>query len=157
VSGRCPDAEQLATFVRLSEVLLDARGLSQDAAREYYAIVRRAAPTSYGSTGVAPMTALLDTFCRVEADGPDDLEARTVAVLYADGVLATMAKNLLITWYNGGLGLDVAPATVYADALVWPAIGAEPPGLPGRYYGSWAFPPPLAVWALETAESPAAT
>jgi hypothetical protein len=152
-----PSADDVATFIRLSEVLLDANELSVAAAVEYYAIVARAAPTRYGSTGLPAMTALLDTFRRIEADGGDDLEARTVAVLYADGTLATMARNLLITWYNGGLGLDTAPASVYADALVWPAIGAEPPGLPGRYYGGWAYPPPFTGWLPQAADPSPAT
>jgi len=89
-----------------------------------------------------PMAALLATFREQEAAGPDGLADRLVAVLYADGTLGPMAKNLIVTWYNGGLGLAVLSAANYGAALVWPAISAQPPGLPGPYFGSWAYPPP---------------
>jgi hypothetical protein len=139
----------LEDFLRLSEVLLDAPGqLSRSAAREVYAIVVAAAPARYGIDGAqAPMTALLATFDEVVAGGPDNLEARLVSVLYADGTLGPMAKNLIVTWYNGGLGLAVLSPANYGAALVWPAISAQPPGLPGPYFGSWAYPPPSLVSA----------
>ena len=137
---------ELDVFIRLSEVLLDTTGLSRSAAAEVYAIVAAAAPASYGIDGTQPpMAALLATFREQEAFGAQGLEARLVSVLYADGTLGPLAKNLIITWYNGGLGLAVLSPANYGAALVWPAISAQPPGLPGPYYGSWAYPPPLLV------------
>ncbi|MDQ1720819.1 MAG: hypothetical protein QOI26_553 [Pseudonocardiales bacterium] len=151
VSGR-PAADEpagLDDFIRLSEVLLDARGqLSRSAAIEVYAIVVAAAPARYGIDGTQPpMTALLATFNEVAAAGPDDVEKRLVSVLYADGTLGPMAKNVIITWYNGGLGMAVLSPANYGAALVWPAISAQPPGLPGPYFGNWAYPPPGLVSA----------
>lgn len=147
---------ELDAFIRLSEVLLDAHGrLPRAAAAEVYAIVVAAAPARYGIDGTQPpMTALLATFNEVAADGPDGLEDRLVSVLYADGTLGPMAKNLIITWYNGGLGLAVLSPANYGAALVWPAISAEPPGLPGPYFGNWAYPPPGLV-AAPTADTAA--
>lgn len=139
----------LDDFLRLSELLLDARGqLTRSAACEVYAIVAAAAPARYGIDGdLTPMTALLATFNEVAAEGPDGLEDRLVSVLYADGTLGPMAKNLIVTWYNGGLGLAVLSPANYGAALVWPAISAQPPGLPGPYFGNWAYPPPGLVTA----------
>ncbi|HEU5271373.1 MAG TPA: sugar dehydrogenase complex small subunit [Jatrophihabitans sp.] len=137
---------ELDVFIRLSEVLLDASGLSRSAAAEVYAIVVAAAPARYGIDGSQPpMTALLATFAEQEALGAEGLADRLVSVLYADGTLGPMAKNLIITWYNGGLGLAVLSPANYGAALVWPVISAQPPGLPGPYYGSWAYPPPNLV------------
>lgn len=136
----------LDVFIRLSEVLLEASDLSRSAAAEVYAIVAAAAPARYGIDGSQPpMTALLATFAEQEAFGAEGLADRLVGVLYADGTLGPMAKNLIITWYNGGLGLAVLSPANYGAALVWPAISAQPPGLPGPYYGSWAYPPPNLV------------
>jgi hypothetical protein len=139
----------LDDFIRLSEVLLDARGqLPRAAAAEVYAIVVAAAPARYGIDGTQPpIAALLATFREVAAAGPDGLEDRLVTMLYADGTLGPMAKNVIITWYNGGLGLAVLSPANYGAALVWPAISAQPPGLPGPYFGSWAYPPPSMVTA----------
>ena len=147
----------LEVFIRLSEVLLDATGrLSRSAAAEVYAIVAAAAPARYGIDGTQPpMSALLATFLEQEALGSEDLEARLVSVLYADGTLGPMAKNLVITWYNGGLGLAVLSPANYGAALVWPAISAQPPGLPGPYSGSWAYPPPNLVSEPAEAGGPA--
>ncbi|HYO83919.1 MAG TPA: hypothetical protein VES20_21125, partial [Bryobacteraceae bacterium] len=32
-------------------------------------------------------------------------------------------------------------AAAYTEGLLWPAIGANPPGAKGPGYGSWALPP----------------
>lgn len=132
----------MTTFLRLSEVLLDQADLDPGYGAECMRLVAAGAPSKYGSDPhVTPMAALLATFRELAKD-PTDLADRTVAVLYADGTLGPMARNLLIVWYNGFLGSTVVDAANYGGALVWPAISAEPPGLPGRFYGHWAYPPP---------------
>lgn len=141
--GPEPDSD-LGTFLRLSEVLLDARDLDPGFGAECMRLVTGAAPTTYGDGDVPPMQALLGTFAELEQD-PVDLEARTCAVLYADLTLGPMTRNVIIAWYTGALGADVVSAEHYGAALVWPAISADPPGLPGRYYGAWAHPPPSVV------------
>lgn len=140
-----PTDGDLATFLGLSRILLDEQHLDPGYAAECMRLVVAAAPATYGSDpGRTPMQALLATF-RELATAPADLAARTTAVLYADGTLGPMTRNILIAWYNGFLGSDVVDAAHYGGALVWPAISAEPPGLPGRFYGNWAYPPPQPV------------
>lgn len=135
----------MATFLQLSEVLLGERHLDPGFGAQCMRLVTAAAPRSYGSDPhLTPMDALLATF-RELAHDPVDLEARTAAVMFADGTLGPMARNLIIAWYNGFLGADVVDPAYYGAALVWPAISAEPPGLPGRYYGNWAYPPPRPI------------
>ncbi len=151
-----PAPEDLDTFIELSEVLLDTRPLDRHTARSVFGIIERAAPAHYGQDGsVTPLQALLATFRQLCRQSSDDLESRVVSTLYADGTLGPLAKNLLITWYNGALGSDVLPSRDYAAALVWSAISAQPPGLPGPYFGSWAYPPPRPVPAPEPERQPA--
>lgn len=140
--GGDPSDDDPATFLRLSEILLDEHDLDPGYAAECMRLVVAAAPPTYGSDpDTTPMQALLATF-RELATEPADLAERTTAVLYADGTLGPVTRNILIAWYNGFLGSQVIDAAHYGGALVWPAISAEPPGLPGRFYGNWAYPPP---------------
>jgi hypothetical protein len=41
-----------------------------------------------------------------------------------------------------GFIVKSAPIQTYGAAIIWKAIGSIAPGLPGSYYGNWAFPPP---------------
>jgi hypothetical protein len=38
-----------------------------------------------------------------------------------------------------------APIETYSSALVWQAIGGNPMGIPGPYYGNWAYPSPTPI------------
>ncbi len=135
------DAERLDLFLRLSETMLDARPLRASTGRAFLRLVEQASPGRYGLGGSSLLDAVLLTFRRLHDESTDDLERRTANVLYADLTLGPVLKNVLVVWYNGGLGGAVGPPETYADALVWPAISANPPGLPGPYYGHWAYPP----------------
>ena len=148
------DSTELELFLRLSETLLDLTDLDPGYAAECRRLVVAAAPASYGPTpGLTPLQAMLAAFAELAKD-PTDLEARTVAVLYADGTLAAMARNLIVAWYVGALGSDVVAAEYYGSALIWRLLSANPPGLPGPYYGSWANPPPRVIDAPAPGLSP---
>lgn len=145
MNGTEPSEEELDLFIQLSEVLLDERGLPRETARAFFRIVAGAAPPTYGVGGEHPMAVALDTFRRMRDESPDDLETRLTSIFYPDMVLGPLVRNILIVWYNGVVGTAVGPPDTYPDALVWKAISAHPPGLPGPYYGSWAYPPPRPV------------
>jgi hypothetical protein len=109
---------------------------------------------------------LVDEFLRTYA-GLDELggvEEREMALrrsFFSDEKLGPIARNVITMWYVGlwtelpaewidAYGANendqtfmVSP-TAYTEALLWPAIGANPPGAKGPGYGSWARPPRLA-------------
>lgn len=135
----------LATFLRISALLLEREELDAGYGRECCALVADAARAGYGPNPTGSgFRAFLDTYTELAAD-PDNLRERVLAAFYSDGTLAQIARNVLITWYLGGLGDRVVAPEHYGSALVWPVIGAEAPGLPGAYFGSWGYPPPAAV------------
>lgn len=89
------------------------------------------------------------------AEAPD--RALRIAIL-GDPRLGPMARNLIRLWYVGtwkrmpgdwrsayAPGLaddDTIPAPhAYTEGLLWPAIGANPPGAKPFGYAMWANPP----------------
>jgi len=89
--------------------------------------------------------------------------------LLSDARLGPVARNIAKMWYTGiwfvlphwwvdayGAGERNVTVTVsgntYIEGLVWPTIGANPPGAKAPGYGSWALPPriPSAQPAVET-------
>lgn len=144
--------EQLRRFIRISEVLLDATHLPEAAARAFFRIILENTPTYYAPgdryvedpiDGIDPhpFDVLWEVFSQLEEESTEDLESRFNATLAADVSLSILARNIIIVWYNGYLGNNMPPAEVYASALVWQVIRANPPGIPGPYYGEWAYPP----------------
>lgn len=104
-----------------------------------------------------------DAAVHERAGGDED---RTVELLRADVLsddrLGPVARGVVTLWYlgtwfalpstwheaYGGRGADatfVVSATAYTEGLVWPAIGANPPGAKGPGYGTWALPPQVAL------------
>jgi hypothetical protein len=100
-------------------------------------------------------------------DDPAELEravrAQIVMATSPDGSpqpISIVAKSIVALWYCAGL-LDLtppkdetsvsgfmriaAPAEAYASALVWKAVGGNPMGVPGPYYGNWAYPAPTLI------------
>ena len=107
--------------------------------------------------GAANVAALLETFEAhvAPADEPD--RAMRLAIL-GDARLGTMARHLIKLWYVGtwyempaawrerfGAGLqggDVIPTpAAYTEGLLWPTVGANPPGAKPFGYAMWARPP----------------
>lgn len=111
--------------------------------------------------GAANVTALLAAFSTQVAvsDEPD----RAVRILIlGDARLGPMARNLIKLWYVGtwyempaawresfGGGLpdgDVIPTpAAYTEGLLWPTVGANPPGAKPFGYGIWAKPPRITL------------
>lgn len=107
--------------------------------------------------GTANVSALLDAFTGKVATSEDPDRALRLAIL-GDARLGPMARNLIKLWYVGtwyempadwrarfGAGLpdgDVIPTpAAYTEGLLWPTVGANPPGAKPFGYGMWAKPP----------------
>jgi hypothetical protein len=78
--------------------------------------------------------------------------------IFSDDRLGPVARNVIKLWYSGtwyGLPSEwtdlygaqsaaetsTVTAASYQEGLLWPAIGANPPGAKAPGYGSWAGPP----------------
>jgi hypothetical protein len=87
----------------------------------------------------------------------DDLLRRDVL---GDPQLGPVARNIVKMWFLGtwyqlprewteAFGTRpndvtfVVSGAAYTEGLLWPAIGANPPGAKAPGYGSWAFPPQI--------------
>jgi hypothetical protein len=85
--------------------------------------------------------------------------------------LGPIAKNLIKMWYAGvwyelppewtdtfgALENDVTfvvSPDAYTEGLLWPAIGAHPPGAKAPGYGSWTAPPRIETLTPEGAPAP---
>lgn len=104
--------------------------------------------------------ALLDRFdclsAAAEVDG--GLPVLLRRDLLSDPKLGPVARNVIKLWYvgiwyelprawteaygarRGNVTFTVTPAA-YVEGLLWPTIGANPPGAKAPGYGSWTQPP----------------
>jgi hypothetical protein len=103
--------------------------------------------------GQETLTELLDAYDRAAGD------AGTLrAEIFSDEKFGPVARNIIKLWYAGiwyelpfewtesfgareNDGTFTASSQAYPDALLWRAIGANPPGARAPGYGSWASPP----------------
>lgn len=117
--------------------------------------------TTRKAVGDAIVDELLTTFAAVhEHAGGDerDLDRGVRARILSDDKLGPIARSVIKMWYVGtwyelpqewrdvyAAGEQVpthvvSPAS-YTEGLLWPSIGANPPGAKGQGFGSWAAPP----------------
>ena len=115
-----------------------------------------------GVVGERLLDELLDAYVGVDGPGGSpQREAGLRGAIFSDEMLGPVARNVIKLWYVGiwyelpaewtdAFGAHendrtfmVSPAA-YTEALLWPAIGANPPGAKGPGYGNWALPPKLA-------------
>jgi len=107
--------------------------------------------------GEATVQQLLSAWDGVRESGPA-MEDNLRREIFGDEKLGPIARNIVKLWYIGtwyqlpyawtqsfgALEKDVtfvvSPAA-YTEGLLWPAIGAHPPGAKAQGYGSWATPP----------------
>lgn len=126
----------LQAFMDVSTVMLDIPDLPADAGAAYCAIWIAAAPKP------STIDLFFQVYDQVRATVPAaDLERALATVYGGDIELSPVLQNLIIVWYNGAIGTATAPARYYGDALVWKVIGGHPLGMPGPYFGGWAYPP----------------
>jgi hypothetical protein len=112
------------------------------------------------------VTALLDAHREARADAAGEAGSYDRTLLdralrhriFGDDRLGPVARNVIKLWY-AGLWYGLPPewtdsygaqsaaetstvgAASYQEGLLWPAIGANPPGAKAPGYGSWALPP----------------
>ncbi len=152
--------DRMAGFLALSSTLtafpeFDLRGTGQ--AESYLATV-------VAAVGQDTTDTLLAAHAAVAGAAADDDAARDRllrARILSDDRLGPVARNIMKLWYvgtwytmpqpwtqsfgvGGADGTFVVSSTSYAEGLVWPAIGANPPGAKGPGYGTWADPPAIA-------------
>lgn len=108
---------------------------------------------------------IVDDLLRAHALAPhavgDDRASRDAHLrltIFGDARLGPVARNILKLWYLGiwyelprawieahGAGTAnvkfMASAQAYTEGLLWPAIGANPPGAKAPGYASWVGPP----------------
>lgn len=146
-------SKDLDTFTALSAALtgFDAAHLigTGNAARFWDLLVERA--------GAENARDLLDAW-RDEVEPAADADRAMRVTILGDARRGPLARNLVRLWYVGtwrrlpeawrmahAPGLpdgDVVPGRdAYTEALLWPAIGANPPGAKPHGYGMWARPP----------------
>jgi hypothetical protein len=153
------DQSQFQHFLRLSSVLTDfeefqLRGTGQ--AELYYS-------TAADIVGDGAMSALLRAFGAVEAAAQGDqvqLEKGLRRAILSDERLGPIARNLIKLWYIGTwyqlpgswrerFGVVAEDKTFipspmsYVEGLLWPAIGAHPPGAKAPGYGTWSGAPEI--------------
>jgi len=104
---------------------------------------------------------------RLESDGSDGARLMRHEILSHEK-LGPVARNIIKLWYVG-TWYELPPAwseafgareqnyafvvspSAYTEGLLWPAIGANPPGAKAPGFGSWAAPPRIpAVEDLST-------
>ncbi len=150
-------ADDLQSFLDLSSALTGfsefrLRGTGQ--AESYLATVR-------SIVGDGPVDELLRRYQDIDdetGDDPPEHDRSLRARILSDERLGPIARNLIKlwfvgTWYQlptawrtafGAADVDVtfvvSPAA-YTEGLLWPTIGANPPGAKGPGYASWTGPP----------------
>jgi hypothetical protein len=149
-------APPLDDFLALS-VDLTAFGqvdlLGTGLAHEYYEKVR----TACGDDIVTDLLAAYRE-ARAGADDAAGLDRSLRHLIFSDERLGPVARNVIKLWFAGtwyglppewtdSFGARAAgqtstvTAASYQEGLLWPAIGANPPGAKAPGYGSWARPP----------------
>jgi hypothetical protein len=118
--------------------------------------------------GATIVDRLLDLHASAVAAAAGDVATREDLLrrdVLSDPRLGPVARNIVKMWFVGiwyelprewteafgartGDVTFMVSGTAYTEGLLWPAIGANPPGAKAPGYGSWAFPPhipPLAT------------
>jgi hypothetical protein len=151
------DPTRFQEFLKLSSILTDfsvfeLRGTGQ--AELYYT-------TTTGIVGEGVMGELLDAFGKAENEAQGDsaqLGKKMRTLILSDEKLGPVARNLIKLWYIGAwyqlpaswrerfgvAGEDktfIPSPYSYVEGLLWPAIGAHPPGAKAPGYGTWTEPP----------------
>jgi len=162
------DPARFEAFLKLSSVLTDfpefqLRGTGQ--AELYYT-------TASGIVGDGVMDALLEAFEAAGQEARGDaaqFDKQMRVRILSDDKLGPVARNLIKLWYIGTwyqlpnawrerfgvVGEDktfIPSPYSYVEGLLWPAIGAHPPGAKAPGYGTWTEPPviPEAIRLLKT-------
>ena len=111
-----------------------------------------------GETTVGELLHIWDSISG--SNGQQPLEHKLRLAIFGDEKLGPIARNIVKMWYIGiwyqlpyswsqtfgalehDVNFMVSPAA-YTEGLLWPTIGAHPPGAKAPGYGSWSGPPDI--------------
>lgn len=110
--------------------------------------------------GLGLMEKLLDAYERMQCKTQEERDVCLRREIFGDEKLGPIARNIIKLWYVGiwyelphawieAFGAReknityMVSATAYTEGLLWPAIGANPPGAKAPGYGSWIGPPQI--------------
>jgi hypothetical protein len=89
--------------------------------------------------------------CATALSSADPMQSIKAAMAAEPTTVGAAGKELVHLWFVGApgpvpgpTGLNDQPyltAETYFGALLWPVIGAHPPGLSGGYFGHWRYLP----------------
>jgi len=133
------DDERTDRFVELSRLLLEMDDLSPVSAAAYLHML-----DDLDSSW--PLDPMAERLLPLRNLPPAERNARIVAALDEVAAWRRAATDLLQVWYSGSLtrtngDLVPQPPEAYLGALVWPLLDTQAPGLPGPFFGEWAYPP----------------
>lgn len=126
-------------FVELSRLLLEIDELSPVSAAAYLGMLDDLDPSW-------PLDDMAAHLLPLRVLPPTEREQRIIAALRAEPAWKTATVNVLQVWYSGSLTrangeLIAQPPEAWLGALVWPLLDTQAPGLPGPFFGEWAYPP----------------
>lgn len=172
VEGGLKGRDLFHAFMRLSHVLVGPAQLADWTGRAYlHTLLQGAsepgAPAQSPPYQRASICAVLQRFQELEREyghSPPLLarHVRSELVLSPREDIANVAKSIAALWYCAGLIefqsgngylTRAAPKETYATALMWQAVGGNPMGVPGPYYGNWSYPSPTLIQPPEPEES----
>jgi hypothetical protein len=114
-----------------------------------------------GIVGAPAVDALLDAYDAISGLAGPSRDQQLRRTILGDGFLGPIARNLIKLWYvgiwyqlpaawreaNGARAGDTTftvSANAYTQGLLWPAVGANPPGARAPGWASWTAAPRLA-------------
>ena len=130
-------ANPVDALLRLSEILTGEPRSDRVLATEYARVLS-------GAAGEPAVAALIEHFEALVGAGHEP--SAIAELLFADGVVGNVAKQLTVLWFVGGVmnsttkAWEFATAEHYFRGLAWSVIGGHPPGLSGGYSGHWRYP-----------------
>jgi hypothetical protein len=133
------DHERLEAFLGLSRLLLELDELDSRAGAVYLAMLD-------DLDAVWPLDAMAHGLLPLAHLPADERERRIIDALDDHPPWHAATVDLLQVWYTGSLNRpDSQPVTqppqAYLGALVWTLLDTQAPGLPGPFFGEWAYPP----------------
>lgn len=133
------DAIRTEQFALISRLLIDAPSLDAAMVTVYLAMVDDLDDTW-------PSTPMATAFAPLAPLPADERERKIVDLLGKNPSWYAAAANILNVWYSGQLAnangeYMVGPPAAYLGALVWGLAGTTPSGMPGPFFGEWAYPP----------------